>query len=89
MANYWYVYLGPATPTIQFLFPSNYAKTSTPAGCNPGHEPCVIYAPAVAAGLIPGSFSTRLKSYIATGTASALDQPTTANSKLYFYVASI
>jgi len=89
MANYWYAYTGPATPTIQFLYPSNYVKTSLPAGCEPEHYPCAIYAPTVVAGVIPASFSTRLKTYIASGTSAALNQPTVANSKLYFYVALV
>jgi len=87
MANYWYAYVGPATPSIQFIYPSNYVKTSIP-NCEFNDKfPCAIYAPAVP-GLIPGSFSTRLKSYIATGTASALDQPA-GIGKLYFYVSYI
>jgi len=86
MANCWYAYLGPSTPTVQYNFPSNYSKESSPSGCFcVGCDPCAIYAPCVS-GLIPGSFSTQLKSYIATGVATCTCQPAVAGAKKFFYV---
>jgi len=87
MANYWYEYTGPATPTAQFNFPSNYVKTSYPFFCEFGSIPCVIYA--TGAPLLrpyPNSFSLRLLSYIAFGVANSVNTPIAAG-KLYFYVA--
>jgi|GEM_PF-1298813 len=90
MANYWYAYTGPATPTVQFLFPSNYVKTSYPFECEIGNIPCVIYATGPSfVTPYPYSFSTRLQSYIANGTAQFTNQPTVAGKKFYFYVMHV
>jgi len=88
MANYWYSYIGQPQSGLgsaQYYYPSNYRKTSFPDYCEFGDVPCTIYAPAFV-GLIPGSFSNKLKSYINAGVASGYAQPAIVNAKIYFYV---
>ena len=88
MASLWFVYTGSSTPSIQFLYPSNYLQgDSISIGfCSLGSVPCAIYARNGVGK--PLSFSANLKAYILSGFVSFTSQPVTSGKKIYLYVKS-
>ena len=86
MARYWYAYIGPCTPSIQFLFPSNYQISGVPSACPAiGCCICVVYATAGSSSF-PASFSVNDKQYVAIAIANCIGAPITG--KKFVYVKS-
>lgn len=80
MARAWYSYTRTGSPTL----PENYIYSFVAPTCNAGRIVCAIYGRY--GGAWPAFISTNIQTYIATGQATGLAQPSSpAGAKKYVY----